>query len=177
MHGHVLKRGTTFSTVIDLPPGGDGKHRQKWTSGFATRKQAQLALAQLVVELGTGTYVEPARRTVEQYLRDDWLPASAARIRPSTLRGYRQLFDSYVIPVIGQRRLDELDPLILTKLYGRLLSTPKQRQAGTLSPRTVRFTHTVLHCAFADAVRWRLLASNPAQGRNLPPPRSAEHRR
>lgn len=48
MQGHVLTRGTTFSTVIDLPPGADGKHRQKWTSGFATRKQAQLAVAQLV---------------------------------------------------------------------------------------------------------------------------------
>jgi len=162
VQGHVVKRGTSWTTVVDLPPGPDGKRRQKWTSGFATKKLAQRALAQLIVELDSGTHVEPTRRTVEQYLTQDWLPASAARVRPSTLRGYRQLLDSYVIPVIGDRRLDELNPLLLTKLYGQMLSTAKRRQPGTLSPRTVRFTHTVLNRAFADAVRWRLLASNPA---------------
>ena len=87
--------------------------------------------------------------------------------RPSTLRGYRQLLEGCVIPVIGHRRLDELDPLLLTKLYGQLLTTPKQRQVGLLSPRTVR-THTVLSRAFADAVRWRLLSANPARGARPP---------
>lgn len=63
--------------MVDLPPGPDGRRTQKWTSGYATKREAQLALARLVVDRA------PTWRTVEQYLREDWLPASAAWVRPS----------------------------------------------------------------------------------------------
>jgi integrase len=37
-----------------------------------------------------------------------------------------------------------------------------------LSPRTVRYTHSILRQALAQAVRWRLLATNPADDLALP---------
>lgn len=37
-----------------------------------------------------------------------------------------------------------------------------------LSPRTVRFTHSVLASAFKQAVRWRMLAHNPCDSVELP---------
>ena len=43
-----------------------------------------------------------------------------------------------------------------------------------LSPRTVRFTHSVLTSAFKQAVRWRLLGHNPCDSGELPRKASAE---
>lgn len=40
--------------------------------------------------------------------------------------------------------------------------------ARELSPRTVRFTHSVLTSAFKQAVRWRMLAHNPCESVELP---------
>ncbi len=42
-------------------------------------------------------------------------------------------------------------------------------KARELSSRTVRYTHAVVHSALEQAVRWRLLVSNPAAGVALPP--------
>lgn len=42
---------------------------------------------------------------------------------------------------------------------------------GGLSPRTVRYIHTILHRAFRDAVRWGQLVRNPADAAD--PPRAS----
>lgn len=91
-----------------------------------------------------------------------------ATLRPNTLRIYRQLLTAYVLPELGHHRLADLHPLLLTKHYAALLALLKQRQPGTLSPRTVRYCHVVLKHALADAVLWRLLAHNPAVGARPP---------
>ncbi len=43
-----------------------------------------------------------------------------------------------------------------------------------LSPRTVRFTHSVLSSAFKQAVHWRLLLHNPCGSVELPRKASQE---
>ena len=108
MRGSVVRRKDKFYVVVDLPPGPDGRRRQKWHSGYAGKKQAQLALAELVVAVNSSNYIEPASATLQHYLREDWLPASAARVRPNTLNGYRQVLENYVIPSLGRRSLEEL---------------------------------------------------------------------
>jgi integrase len=64
-------------------------------------------------------------------------------------------------------RLSDMRPLDIQKFYVGL--TDKK-----LSPRTVRFTHSVLTSAFKQAVRWRLLAHNPCNAVELPRKGSAE---
>ena len=49
---------------------------------------------------------------------------------------------------------------MLTRLYGEL--------SGSLAPRTIRYCHTVLRQALADAVAWQLLPRNPGD-RAKPP--------
>lgn len=41
-------------------------------------------------------------------------------------------------------------------------------QEKKLSPRTVRYVHTVLNDALKQAIRWRILKYNPAEGADLP---------
>jgi hypothetical protein len=56
-------------------------------SGYATRREAEAALAYALNEVHTGRYVEPTTMTVGQFLCDEWLPASAARVRARPCAG------------------------------------------------------------------------------------------
>jgi integrase len=47
-------------------------------------------------------------------------------------------------------------------MYADLLKEGRIDGGGGLSPRTVRYVHTILHRALRDAVRWGKLARNPA---------------
>jgi integrase len=48
-------------------------------------------------------------------------------------------------------------------------------QSGGLAPKTVRNTHVMLHGALADAVRWNLIARNPATDARPPRVRRKRH--
>ena len=99
--------------------------------------------------------------TVEDYL-DKWLKGAARpRLRANTYREYEGLLDRYVVPVLGGKRLSDVRPLDVQTFYTSMC------EKG-LSPRTVRFTHSVLSSALKQAVRWRMLAHNPCDSVELP---------
>ncbi len=133
MRGHVRKRGNTWSVVIDLGTDENGRRRQKWHSGFRTKRDATRGLTEILARLQSGTYVEPRRQTVAEYLRE-WLPAIKSTIRPGTWSSYRVNMERHVIPRIGHVPLRQLGALHLNSLYADLLSTGRCRGDGrTLS--------------------------------------------
>lgn len=48
MRGHIVKRGSTWSFVVDIGRDENGKRKQKWFSGFKTKKEAEKALASII---------------------------------------------------------------------------------------------------------------------------------
>lgn len=62
----------------------------------------------------------------------------------------------------------KVDAGTLNNLYAGLLRDGRRDRPGGLSPRTVRYVHTILHRALKDAVKWGRLARNPADGANPP---------
>jgi hypothetical protein len=66
MRGSIVRRGEKFHAVLDLPRGEDGKRKQKWLSGYPTRREAEAALAHALNEVHSGRYVEPTAMTVRQ---------------------------------------------------------------------------------------------------------------
>jgi integrase len=132
-----------------------------------TKKAADTYLSKTLTEISAGTFVESSPTTVEGYLQK-WLETAAKpRLRDNTYKEYVGLIERYVLPSLGSMRLSEMRPLEIQKFYTGL--TDKE-----LSPRTVRFTHSVLTSAFKQAVRWRLLAHNPCDSAELPRKASAE---
>ena len=173
MRGHIVKRGTNrYYVVVDVGVDERGKRKQKWVSGFRTKADAERGLTELLSELDRGVFVSPSRASLSAYLLEEWLPASAARVRATTLDSYRDLVVRHVVPVLGTVPLVELTPARITAFYGQLLSAGRSRGAGGLSPRTVRYVHGILRKALADAVAWRYLAHNPCDGA-IPPSAAA----
>lgn len=159
----------TWWFVVDLPAGGDGRRRQAKRRGFKTKAEAQAALDDLRVGVRRGTYVPPARQTFGSFLVNDWLPAIRSTVEPSTHESYSRYLKLHVIPAIGGVGLQQLDAGILNRLYADLLEHGRRNgQPGGLSPRTVRYIHTIIGRALREAVAWDRLPRNVAQAAQPP---------
>ncbi len=182
MQGHIRKRIHTtkdgsqtvnWYVVVDLGRDPAGNRRQKWHGAFRTRKAAEVARAKIVGGLHDGTYSEPTRLTLSEWVTDQWLPTIKSQVKPSTFDSYRRNIELHVLPRIGGRRLSDLTPPMLTGIYGDLLESGRINGKGGLSTKTVRYIHTILHKALADAVDAGFVAVNVAERAKPPRPRSA----
>ncbi|MDP9394454.1 MAG: site-specific integrase, partial [Actinomycetota bacterium] len=72
-------------------------------------------------------------------------------------------------PYLGSAPLVAVDAGALNGLYARLLAEGrKDSEGGGLSPRSVRYVHTILHRVLKDAVKWGRLARNPGDAADPP---------
>jgi len=171
--GHVRRRGASWSVVVDI--GRDsttGRRRQKWHSGFRTRKEAERARTEILGRIDRGEYVAPSTTTLGAYL-EEWQSSIKTRVRASTYESYARNIRLHVLPRLGETPLQRLGAAQLNGLYAHLLTEGRANGEGGLAPRTVRYVHVILHKALRDAVRWSLLTRNPADFADPPTPKSA----
>jgi integrase len=110
--------------------------------------------------------------TLGQWLAD-WLELCAHRgLRPSTVSSYETMLRLHVGASLAASALASVTASELNGLYGRLLREGRRNGRGGLSPRTVRYLHTILNKAFSDAVRAGHLVVNPGAAADPPSPRS-----
>jgi integrase len=176
MKGTVIKRGPgRFSVVVDLGRGPDDKRIRKWHSGYTTRKAAEAARVELLARQQHGEYVDPSTLTLAAFL-DRWLDYMISIGRDArTVERHGELARLHVTPHLGGVRLQQLAPTHLADLYARLLREGRRDgRPGGLSPRTVGHVHRTIHRALRQAVRWQLLARNPASDLELPTVPKAE---
>ena len=99
MKGHIQRRGKdTWPIIYDLPPGRDGKRRQRSVTVHGPKRDAQVKLREIPTSLDTGDHVEPTKETLSSYL-ERWLDsyaATATSLRtPARLpRNYPRILDS-----------------------------------------------------------------------------------
>ena len=168
MPGSIVKRGkNSWSVIVDL--GRDpvtGKRRQLWRSVKGTKRDAQVVLTQLLHQRDTGVDAPPGKTTVGEFLQL-WLQTYAApNTAPKTYERYEQLMRVHVVPLLGNIPLSKLRPLHIQGVYQRV------REMGR-SARTALHCHRVLKQALGHALKWQLLARNPAEA--VDPPRPERH--
>lgn len=181
MRGHVRHHGKGWVVVVDTGQ-QNGKRQQRWHSGYATKREAEKALAELLRKIDGDEYVKPTTLTVGEYLNGTWLPSlddqvQARTKRPTTVAQYRTLAETHIIPNLGCIKLRSLNAVHLDRLYGELLRSgrrrPSARQTTGLSTTTVRAVHVTISAALTHAVRKSILSRNVA--RLADPPSPAEH--
>jgi integrase len=158
----VFKRRKSWAFVVEVSRGEDGKRTRHQKAGFATKKEAQQAMNEVLHQVGQGTYVEPMKLTLAGFLREQWLPAVKASIRPSTFDSYRMTVEKHIAPAFGGTKLQQVTPSKLNAFYADLLSKGRSDGKGGLSPKSVRNVHVVLRKALGDAVKWSLVQRNAA---------------
>ncbi len=168
----------------DLPPDPEtGERRRGARRGFATRKEAETALADVVGTVSGGTFVARSDQRLADYLRQ-WL--AGISVKPTTRDNYRVAAEVHTIPRIGGLRLTELAAEDLDRLYRELERHGKKagkcRTAGItcrshgcepekhegLALRSVRHVHVMLHKALEDAFQRGYVGRNIAELANPP---------
>jgi integrase len=127
MRGSVVKKGDRYYVRIELDADpATGRRRQKWHSGYRTKREAQRARVDLLSRLDRGAYVEPSHQTVAEFL-EEWLQAIEPTVRPSTFDSYFRNVRNHVSAHIGSVRLTKVDAGTLNRLYARLLASGRRR--------------------------------------------------
>lgn len=170
MAGSIQKKvgpqGTSYLVRVEFPPDPvTGKRRQR-SKAFKTRKEAEKALAQWLVEIERGTVVDGSKLTMAD-LFAQWLDVlRGTNPKPRTVIEYERTIRSHILPVLGATPVQKVHPAQLDALYAHL------RGRGA-SADAVHRCHQRLGQAFDYAVRKRLLAVNPMLAVDAPKVRSA----
>ena len=143
---------------------GTGKQIQRSITG-KTQKEVTQKLKAVLTSIDKGDYIAPCKMTVGEWL-DKWSMDYLGSVKPATVCAYRATINTHLKPGLGAVRLDALDTHIIQSFYNSLISPQKQEK--TVSPKTVKNTHGVLHKALQQAVSNGYIRMNPTDACVLP---------
>jgi integrase len=157
----VGKRGTVWTAVVDLPRDpATGKRKQKRITA-PTKKEVEQQVARTLHELQTGTYVEPSKLTVGQWVTE-WLVSHPCR--ESSWVRYELDLRRWILPALGSIPLAQLRATHVQRFY-------RERLEAGATPQAVKGYAMVLGRALQEAVRQRLVLQNVV--RLVPVPKAA----
>jgi integrase len=140
---------------ITLP---EGKRRTKYSRDQKTAREWLLLKRK---ELSDGTLTDPTKITVNKFI-DKWFEVVKPRLRISTQVVHEVMIRKHIKPEIGYIRLTQLNAIHLQNLYTLKLKT--------LSKRSVKYIHTIIHQMLDQAVRWNIIVRNVSNSVSSPPP-------
>ena len=143
---------------------GTGKQRQKSVTG-RTQKEVAQKLRQITTEIDAGTYQEPGKITVGEWL-DIWSAEYLGNIKPWTVEKYKSVIRTDIKPALGAIRLDALSAPAVQHFYNE--SGKDHDGKKGLAPKTVKNLHGVLHKALQQAVDVGYIRVNPTNSCKLP---------
>lgn len=156
--GHIRKRGDSWLLTIEAGRDSSGKRKRIYRT-VRTKKEAMRLKHEMIVELERGTYVEPQKVSVGEYL-DFWLESKKPNLAPRTYESYEMIIRRHLAPALGKAELDKLQPMAIEGY--------KNEKLATLSNRTVQYHLSVLSQALNQAVRLQMLIRNPVDAVEKP---------
>ena len=137
----------------------------------AQEREAKKQSALLEAEIANGKLVASKSVTIlelsERFMRDH---VERRGLSPRTRAQYQYILDRFILPNIGSVRIRDIKPTKLNDFYARL---EKQKPRGhtdkeQLSGTYLQKVHGLMFTMLNDAVKWGLLASNPAERASAP---------
>lgn len=168
----IVKRKNRYSVVYSYED-EKGVKRQKWET-FDTNADAKKRKAQIEFEQQSGTFIVPTATTVSDLLEEYCSVYGVNNWAMSTYHSKKGLMYNYIIPLIGDIKLDDVTPRLMDNFYKSLLKVKpkstkyKKAQTEFLTAHTVREIHKFLRSAFNQAVKWELMSRNPVLNATLP---------
>jgi integrase len=166
MSGHVVKRGKKYSIVVEMGNDETGKRKQKWYSGYRTKKEAETDLHRILHELRTGQFIDTTKLTTGQWL-DRWLADYCLHLKPYTVRGYEDTVKQ-VKAEIGDVPLQRLTTAHIQKMVEKWHTIGTCANRGPLAALTIKKQITNLATALNKAVDLELIRKNPTTKLSLP---------
>jgi integrase len=159
--GSIVKRGNSYSIVIDNCDPLTGKRKRKWIAIPGNKTEAEKALTDYLHQKDTGLFIAPTKITLSEYL-NKWLADYAKpKLSARSYDRYADIINRYINPKLGRVLLHHLTPGQLQGLYSEWLYRG-------LSNATVRYHHAVVHNALRSAVKWGMVSHNVCDALEVP---------
>ncbi len=140
-----------------------------------TQKECKEKLERAIEKNGKVDVVRSGKYTVAEWVRLWFETYSKPSIREQTAYYYNNYIEKHIVPGIGGIKLDKLTTLQIQQFYNKLKTSGRvqryehiELKDKGLSNRFIRGVHGVLNSALEQAVKERLITSNPAEGCKLP---------
>jgi integrase len=166
--GHIRQRGQQrWELKFDL--GRDpasGKRISRFVTFQGTKREAQAELNRLLNRRNEGTYVDPTKMSVAEYL-EHWLAVDIERrVANKTATRHRGIVRHNINPRIGAIPLRKLTAVHIEALEAELQREGRHRHRDARGPaltaQTVLHVHRTLSQALEHAVKTDVLFRNPA---------------
>lgn len=118
---------------------GTGRQKQRSVTG-KTQKEVREKLQALAVEVNSGTYQEPCRMTLGEWL-DIWVANYLGACKPRTKQIYESDIRVHIKPALGAVRMENLMPHTVQTFYNALASDKADKPG--LSAKTIKNIHGV----------------------------------
>jgi integrase len=177
--GHIRQRGHQgWELKFDL--GRDpvtGKRLSRYVNFRGTKREAQAELNRLLNRKNEGTYVDPTKMTVAEYL-EHWLAVDIdRRLSAKTAARHRGIVQHQLIPRLGVVPMRKLAAVHIEACEAELQrkgNVKGSKRGHGLTAQTVLHVHRTLSQALAHAVKTGVLFRNPAEQVKPPRPQSRE---
>jgi integrase len=146
--------------TVSLGYDGEGKRVRKTVYAPGKGEVAE-KLRAVQAEHDAGRLVDAEEMTTGEYLRQ-WLVVAKDQTGAATFNGYRILAEKYLIPALGRIKLAKLRPLHVQGIYAELCRTDATGEKVAATANTRKAAGVVLGIALRNAVRMKLIPSNPA---------------
>lgn len=112
-------------------------------------------------ELKHGMFCKPKELTVTSWF-DTWIDQyKSGTCKASTIQTYRQSFENYIKPILGKRKVTDIQPQIMQKIINDL-------HKNGFSKSRVNIVYAILCGMFEQAQRNKLIINNPADALVFP---------
>jgi len=161
----IIGKGKTYTYwegryTAGIDP-GTGKQIQKSLTG-KTQKEVREKLQQISVSINEGTYLEPSKLTIALW-SDIWLTDYVENsVKPHTYHSYQTQMKVHIKPNLGSIKLTGLTAPQIQHFYNDL------QKVRSLSAKTVRNIHGILHKCLSQAVKLGFIRYNPSDNVELP---------
>jgi len=176
MRGSIRKRSkTSWEICVDTGRNPEtGKRLRHFESVKGSKRDAQRRLHELLLSVEHNTYAKPSRMTASQFL-EEWLQDYVAiHTAPRTRERTEEIVRLHLIPALGSIPLSALQPQQIQRYYSRALESGRRDGKGGLLPSTVHKHHRILFQALKYGVKHGIIARNPAEYVDSPPPEHKE---
>lgn len=131
-----------------------GRQIQKSITG-STQREVAKKLKEATLSVDDGTYIEPSKLTLSEWM-DLWVKEYLVKQKPLTVDSYKRSIEKHIKPALGAVKLPKLTTNQIQAFYSELYET--------LSPKTVKNIHGILHRALNQAVAAGSIPRNPSDG-------------
>ena len=166
-----IKRGKYYA-VLNLTD-RDGHRRQKWVyTGYEAKnnqRKAEAALRDIIHEYEKINLVYEPGIFLSDFL-NQWLVEVKPFIDEVTWDDYKIIVESHVRPYFEEHKVKVVDADLdcIQRYFDHKVTHGRKDGKGGLAPKTLRLHKNVLQLAFKEAMRHRLISTNPCELVRLP---------